>query len=139
MTLIPRPAGLTHAGAMTDEAISAILKAVGYHQPILYTANGAIDPHTQQRALLNKASALSMTLAAPTAGPADQGGDDYTEIEIISLTNAAHQVTITNLKSGASSASTKITFAAFAGCSAKFMAYQGTWIPLGGSNGGTFS
>lgn len=139
MVAIPRPDGFVHAGAFSDEALSGLLKAIGYVQPIQYTANGAIGPHTQQRALLNKASALAMTLAAPTSGPQSQGGDDYLELELLSVSDAAHVITVTNLKAGVVGTKTTLTFAASAGCVIRLMAWGGKWHVVGAPQGVTLS
>jgi hypothetical protein len=122
---LTRPADFQHAGALTEDAVQAMLRRF-YHVPTVVSSSGAILPQTQARYLITKSGVAALTLAAPVAGD-----DDNTEIEFVSTTTNAHTVTFPSgiLKDG-SGAHTICTFASVAGASMRVVAYNGFWYVL---------
>jgi hypothetical protein len=96
--------------------------------PINLLAGGAdaINSHTAATYLITHSGVDSITIAAPTIGT-----DDGKVINVTSNTPASHTITFTGgtLRSGSAGVTT-ITFAAFAGSSVTFYAYQGVWYVL---------
>lgn len=127
-----------HAGAFSADAMQDLMNLFHHSlSPTTWAVSGAIDPHSAGLVLLTKTSAAAMTLAAPTAGD-PPAGDDGHVVEIISTTAYAHTITVTALKMGVTGSNLKVTFAAFAGCALRLLAYQGAWYILS-MNGGTAS
>ncbi len=93
------------------------------------TASGAIAIK-EGVVLLNGASALAMTLAAPKAGSRAAGGDDSKRLKIAAITAHAHKVTTPQNKINA--ADDTVTYAAV-GDWCELVAYNGMWYAtLGG-------
>lgn len=76
-------------------------------------------------AIITKGSAAALTLAAPTAGLPTAGGDDGRQLNIVSTTAFAHQITCPANKINGNKLSA--TLAAAAGSAVKLVAYQGVW------------
>lgn len=93
--------------------------------------NGAIDPHTEAKYAITKASALADTLAAPTTGAISAGGDDGKIIEIGNTTAFAHTITATGLFQTGDATTDVATFNAAAGGGLRLMAYGAKWVVLG--------
>lgn len=71
-----------------------------------------------------------MTLAAPTAGSVETGGDDGKEIQVFSTTANAHTITATGLFQDGAGHVNLATFAAQLGATVRLMAFNGKWIVL---------
>lgn len=90
-----------------------------------FPANGAIAANSGI-AIITKATAAAMTLAAPT--PEEEGA----ELSIVSTTSAAHVVTATDLIEDGTTGGSKdtLTFAAFPGAQVTLLAVPGKWVVL---------
>lgn len=85
------PADPWTGGASRPTSVQALKHVrLGLGQPTYYTASGAIPP-VADLAIIQKASAAAMTLAAPAAA------DDGQVLVITSETAAAHTVTTSHL------------------------------------------
>lgn len=98
----------------------------------------AIPPHVSCTYTVNTAAVDAMTLAAPTAGNQDAGGDSGRVIVIVSGTNFAHTLTATGLLGTGTASVNLATFAAFSGAGLTLRAHKGKWLVLA-SVGITFS
>lgn len=97
---------------------------------ILAGSADAIPPHSAGLYQVNRAGVDAMTLAAPTAGSVETGGDDGKEIHVFSTNANAHTITATGLfQDGAAHVNTA-TFAAQIGANIRLMAFNGKWIVL---------
>lgn len=77
-------------------------------------------------AVITKATAAALTLAAPTATT-----DDYKRLLIVSTTAAAHTVTQTTPGfNGGSTSEDVATFGAAIGNAMELVAYQGVWLAV---------
>lgn len=94
----------------------------------LETASGAIGIK-EGTAVITAASALALTLVAPTAGEPSAGGDDGKELTVLSNTGYAHTVTTPSatIQDGTGTNKDTATFAAHAGASITLQAYNGLW------------
>jgi hypothetical protein len=112
-------------GAFTKQQLQALLGS----DAMALTVNGAVDPHTPQVYMLNKAGVLALTLAAPTAG-----SDDGVLLRFISTTANAHTITTPaagNIQDGNNSGfNTVMTFNAHIGANCTLRAHNGTWYVL---------
>lgn len=119
---------LTPAGNTVTIAASGGQASSMKLSPINLLAGGAdaINPHTAATYLITHSGVDSITIAAPTVGT-----DDGIVINVTSNTPASHTITFTGgtLRSGSAGVTT-VTFAAFAGSSVSFYAYQGVWYVL---------
>ncbi len=88
------------------------------------TASGAIGL-THGTGILDGAAALAMTLAAPTAGTQETGGNDGQELTIISKTAHAH--TVTTPANAINGGKHILTFANEGDC-VVLVAYGGVWF-----------
>lgn len=84
--------------------------------------------------VITKGTACALTLAAPTAGSAEAGGDDGKVLYIDSTTAAAHTVTISGGLRGAGAGADVGTFGAAIGNGVVLYAYDGKWYPVPGTN-----
>lgn len=90
------------------------------------TGSLAVGPYDGSAFLTKSTAGTNYTLAAPVAGPGINGGDDGTELAIITTTAAAHVVTVgAGLINGATNG--KATFTAAVGNSVVLVAYNGVW------------
>lgn len=90
------------------------------------TASGAIAIK-EGTVILDAASALAMTLVAPTAGLPNAGGDDGKILRIVAKTAHAHTVTTPSNK--INGADDTATFANV-GDAIELLAYNGVWYKL---------
>jgi len=114
-------------GVLTNDAITKLLG--GPLVPL--SVSGAIDPHTGQRYMITKSTAIAaMTIAAPTAG-----ADDGLNIQVVSSTAFAHTVTFTGgtMIDGAGHTASATFPAAGGGC-LDLIAYNGKWYVLNSQN-----
>lgn len=116
-----RIAALTPTGVFTPQAVKQLL--LGDFNP-LYSASGPIDPHGYGRALITKATAAALTLAAPNLA------DDGNKLQFISSTAAAHTITATGLFQDGAGHTDVATFAAQIGASMILMALNKKWVVL---------
>lgn len=126
-------------GSFTD----MVMQQLGLMFPEInsFSANGSADAlpnHTSGTIRVTTAGVNAMTLAAPTLGAQNIGGDAGRILVIISETANAHTLTATNLLKTGSAAVSLITFAAFAGASVTLRAGGGLWYVLA-SNAVTFT
>jgi hypothetical protein len=90
---------------------------------------------TRGTVILNAATPLALTLAAPKAGPQMTGGEDGNILTIINiqdcpLTGSGHTITApTNSIRGAGST---LTFTTVSAETISLIAYGGVWYPFGG-------
>lgn len=107
------------------------LAANGGFKPavVAYAANGAISLYSHT-AVVTKGTAAALTLAAPTATT-----HDGVTITVVSSTAAAHTVTATTVGFNAGDAASDVgTFGGAIGDGFSFVAYQGEWYVLPGTN-----
>lgn len=114
---------LTPPGEQQLESIFVQLQRPLY----LVTSSGAISPHLARSFEITKAGVAALTLAAPTAGGVDVGGDDGLTLEFTSNTDFAHTLTATGLFQDGAGHTDLATFDAHAGASLKLQAYNGKW------------
>lgn len=84
--------------------------------------------------VITKGTAAALTLAAPTAGAPEDGGDDGKQLVIDSTTAAAHIVTLAGGLRGAGAGADAGTFGAAIGNGIVLYAYNGAWYPVPGTN-----
>lgn len=121
----PSPATV-YPGVLTQDAINKLIG--GPFVAIL--ASGAIDPHTAQRYMITKSTAIAaMTLAAPTAG-----ADDGLNIEIMSSTAFAHTITMTGLMVDGAAHVNLATLPAAGGGALDLVAFNGKWYVQNSQN-----
>ena len=84
--------------------------------------------------VITKGTAAALTLAAPTAGTAENGGDDGKILYIDSTTAAAHTVTVSGGLRGAGAGADVGTFGAAIGNGVALYAYNGNWYVVPGTN-----
>lgn len=84
--------------------------------------------------MITKGTAAALTLAAPTAGAPENGGDDGKILVIDSTTAAAHTVTVEGGLRGAGAGADVGTFGAAIGNGVALYAYNGAWYPVPGTN-----
>lgn len=115
-------------GSFTGDAqAECLVNAIDLPHQI--SVNGAIDPTTPGRYALTKATALALTLAAPTSGTADG-----LQLQFISGNAAQHVITATGLfQDGAGHVNTA-TWPANAGGVLELTAFQGKWIVSSNNN-----
>ncbi len=90
------------------------------------TGAKAISPYAGSAFLTKSTAGTDYTLAAPISGLGINGGDDGTELTIITTTAAAHVVTVgAGLINGATNG--KATFTAAIGNSVTLVASGGVW------------
>jgi hypothetical protein len=112
--------------------------ATGQDDALVYlTTNGAIPTNVATAYVLNKAGALSMTLAAPIAGPPSAGGNDGLEIKIVAGTPYVDVISAIGLLETGTAAMNYITFSGYAGAVVDLMALGGKWV-IWNSNGVSF-
>jgi hypothetical protein len=114
-----------YPGALTPDAIQKMGSAALVALPV----NIALDPHTANRYVITKGSAIALTLAAPTAG-----ADDGLAIEIVSSTAFAHVLTATGLLVDGAGHVNTATFPAAGGGCVDLVAYQGKWYVQNSQN-----
>lgn len=96
---------------------------------VAYAANGAISIYSHT-AVVTKGTAAALTVAAPTATT-----HDGVTITVVSSTAAAHTVTATTIGFNAGDAASDVgTFGGAIGDGFAFVAYQGEWYVVPGSN-----
>ena len=89
----------------------------------VYAADATIA-EKNARIIITKASICALTLARPTAGTPETGGDDGKKLKITSASAYQHTITCTG---GFMPAATTITLAGNAGDSVDLTAYNGYW------------
>ena len=111
--------------AYIDQAANGGLKL----PTVAYAASGAISLYSHT-AVVTKGTAAALTLAAPTATT-----HDGVTITVVSSTAAAHTVTATTVGFNAGDAASDVgTFGGAIGDGFSFVAYQGEWYVLPGTN-----
>lgn len=115
-------------GATTHLAITPSASGGVKNNVTVYAADGAIAIRSHT-AVLTKATAAAMTLAAPTAG-----AHDGVVIDIISTTAQAHTVTYTAGFNGGGTSTDVGTFGTAAGNGLRIVAYGGVWYTLNNVN-----
>jgi hypothetical protein len=120
------------AGGGTGVTTTALLRALAQQKEVAaYSSDTAI---TQKDGLvvINKGSAAALTIAAPTAGAAN---DDGKELWILSTTAFAHTVTNTSPGFNNGGAGSDVgTMTAAVGNWIHLIAYNGVWYVLGSLN-----
>lgn len=116
----------------TDSLAATFVPPNGDATPyVLAAADGAITAKGGS-VFITKGSAAALTLAAPTAGEPNRGGDDGKLLEIVSTTAFAHTVTQTSPGFNNNGASSDVgTFAAAKGNGLTLRAYNGAWYVIG--------
>ena len=84
--------------------------------------------------VITKGTAALLTLAAPTAGAPEDGGDDGKQLVVDSTTAAAPQLTVAGGLRGAGAGADVGTFGAAIGNGIVLYAYNGAWYPVPGTN-----
>lgn len=124
------PKQVSAGGAADSFVADAVNKLPEGSLVVLSGSADAIPPHSAGLYQVNRAGVDAMTLAAPTAGSVETGGDDGKEIEVFSTTANAHTLTATGLfQDGAAHVNTA-TFAAQLGANIRLMAFNGKWVVL---------
>lgn len=100
----------------------------------LVTSSGAINPHLAKNYVITKAGIAVLTLAAPTAGDVQSGGDDGLILDFVSATTDQHTITATGLFLDGAGHVNVATFPANAGGGLRLMAYAGKWIVVYNNN-----
>jgi len=131
ITLEQRLAAMESAHVLDESVLNQRDQA--YQGPVVpYAVDGAVAP-AAGTAMLTKGSIGAYTLAAPVAGSAANGGQDGTEITIITGTAFAHVVTCPSNKINGNK--TTATWTAAVGNSIALIAYNGVWYTQGTPSG----
>lgn len=123
------PAGYQKITNFPNGIKSAYYVGGEYVPPALIAADGAVGVVAGANAI-TKGSALAGTLAAPTAGAPEAGGDDGAVIVIYSETAFAHVITCASVGFNGKAASGTLTFGAAKGNGVTLLARNGQWWVL---------